>query len=60
MICKTELLSERTGGLVLDDAFFRPLGPVGKNLGMMMPLSFGVPGVIVVAVLLSPPYSHFS
>lgn len=43
---------ERTGGLVLDEAYFRFLGPIGKNLLTMMPFSLGSIGVITGCILL--------
>ncbi len=43
---------ERTGGLVLDEAYFRFLGPIGKNLLTMLPFSLGTAGIAAGCVLI--------
>ncbi len=43
---------ERTGGLVLDEAYFRILGPIGKNLLTMIPFSLGSVGVVTGCILI--------
>ena len=43
---------ERTGGLVLDEAYFRLLGPIGKNLLTMIPFSLGSVGVVTGCILI--------
>lgn len=42
---------ERAGGLVLDEAYFRFLGPIGKNLLTMLPFSLGTAGIAAGCIL---------
>ncbi len=42
----------RTGGLVLDEAYFSLLGPIGKNLLTMMPFSLGIVGIAAGCILI--------
>ncbi len=43
---------ERTSGLVLDEAYFRNLGPIFKNAGCLIPFCFGTAGMIIAVLIL--------